>query len=244
MKVSEFLSLLEAEGEKEEKGTGLGMEAYGVSGATVAPELDVGEVGTDEYIYVDPSDRKNVMSWMICRDLVRTYGQSFMLRGEAYLSVNLLASMFILAGINVLIVGGVEHHWWDVVQLMFYMLVLTRTVVATALSVAELNELVIEHREIIRAAKVRMCGGGDGSGGGSAEDVRQSVMFLNVVDELIETREQTANPHKIFGIPATKQVVQSYLGIIGSGLFFAAQTFITSSSGYGADGMYVAGVAG
>ncbi|GMH79619.1 hypothetical protein TrLO_g104, partial [Triparma laevis f. longispina] len=191
VKVSEFLSLLEAEGEKGEKGMGLGMEAYGVSGATVAPELDVGEVGTDEYIYVDPSDRKNVMSWMICRDLVRTYGQSFMLRGEAYLSVNLLASMFILAGINVLIVGGVEHHWWDVVQLMFYMLVLTRTVVATALSVAELNELVIEHREIIRAAKVRMCGGGDGSGGGSAEDVRQSVMFLNAVDELIETREQT-----------------------------------------------------
>jgi len=150
--------------------------------------------------------------------------------------------MFILAGINVLIVGGVEHHWWDMVQMVFYMLVLTRTVVATALSVAELNELVIEHREIIRAAKVRMCGGGeDSEGGGSNEDLRQSVMFLNAVDELIETREQTANPHKIFGIPATKQVVQSYLGIIASGLFFAAQTFVTSSSGYDVNGKYIAG---
>ena len=78
VKVSEFLSLLEGEKVEVEKGTGTGV------GASVAPEVevDMGLEGADEYIYVDPSDRKNVMSWMICRDLVRTYGQSFMLRGE------------------------------------------------------------------------------------------------------------------------------------------------------------------
>jgi len=82
VKVSEFLSLLE--GEKGD-GNGNGL------GASVTPEVEVdvevGLEGADEYIYVNPSNRKNVMSWMICRDLVRTYGQSFMLRGEVRRSV-------------------------------------------------------------------------------------------------------------------------------------------------------------
>jgi len=53
----------------------------------VEVDVEVGLEGADEYIYVNPSNRKNVMSWMICRDLVRTYGQSFMLRGEVRRSV-------------------------------------------------------------------------------------------------------------------------------------------------------------
>jgi len=69
-------------------------------------------------------------------------------------------------------------------------------------------------------------------------------MFLNALDELIETREETADPHKIFGFPATKQIVKSYLGLLGSGVFYAVQTFITSSASYNGDGKFVAGADG
>ena len=58
------------------------------------------------------------------------------------------------------------------------------------------------------------------------------------LDELIETREVESDPHKILGIPASSQVIQSYLYLIGSGLFFAFQTFITSDVTNGPDGLF------
>ena len=61
------------------------------------------------FVYVDPTNRENVLTWTMCRNIVRVYGRSFMLRGEAYVSVDLIGSVLLLAGLNVLIVGGVEH---------------------------------------------------------------------------------------------------------------------------------------
>ena len=34
------------------------------------------------FIYVDPKNRTNVLTWTMCRNIVRVYGRSFMLRGE------------------------------------------------------------------------------------------------------------------------------------------------------------------
>ena len=48
-----------------------------------------------------------------------------------------------------------------------------------------------EHREILRVAKVNMLGAEDGE-----VDV-QSLQFLNAIDELIQTREQEADPHMV-----------------------------------------------
>ena len=85
------------------------------------------------YIFVDPANRNNVLAWTMCRNIIRVYGRAFMLRGEAYLSIDLIASLFLLACINVLLVGGVEHHIWDIGQLSVMMMALAQTVVLTSL---------------------------------------------------------------------------------------------------------------
>lgn len=126
---------------------------------------------------------------------MRVYGRPFMLRGEAYLSIDLMASLFLLATVNVLVLGGVEHNVWEVVQIFWLMFALVQTVVMTSLSVAELNTQVTEHREILRSAKVEILGSGK-----DVDD--KALMFLDAIDDLIETREQDADPHKIFGFAA------------------------------------------
>ena len=186
------------------------------------------------FVYVDPTNRENVLTWTMCRNIVRVYGRSFMLRGEAYVSVDLIGSVLLLAGLNVLIVGGVEHYVWDIVCLLYLLIVYVKMVVECSLSVAELNDLVTEHREILRTAKVNMLGAE-----GPLDD--RSLKFLDAIDELIQTREQEADPHKIFGFPANHSIIQTYLGLMGSGIFFAAQTFITSSATYDSTGKFVPG---
>ncbi|GMI08624.1 hypothetical protein TrLO_g12637 [Triparma laevis f. longispina] len=101
------------------------------------------------------------------------------------------------------------------------------------MSIAELNDQVTEHREILRACKVKV------EGDTSTPLNTRALKFLSVLDELIETREVESDPHKILGIPASSQVIQSYLYLIGSGLFFAFQTFITSDVTYGPDGLFI-----
>ena len=170
----------------------------------------------------------------MCRNIVSTYGRSFMLRGEAYISVDLVCSILTLAAINILIVGGVEHYVWDVVSLLYMLFLFVIKVVNAPLSVAELNDMVTEHREILRTAKVNILGA-------EGEIDQRSLDFHHAIDDLIQTREQEADPHKIFSFPAKHSILQTYLGLVGSGIFFAAQTFLTSSATYkfNSQGKYV-----
>jgi len=110
----------------------------------------------DTFVYLNPGNVNNVNSWVMCRNVIRVYGQSFMKRGEAYLTISLLSTVLLLAILCLLIVGGVKHFATDIILLMFILGVRCYGVVQTSLSVSKLNELVTEHREIIRAAKVHL----------------------------------------------------------------------------------------
>ena len=247
------LFLVEEKSEEKPKNKGFNLWGAQIAVETETPEISEdpeneaakaagrrGEFFNSEpqgYVYINPAHHHNVLTWTMCRNIIRVYGRSFMLRGEAYLSVDLMASLICLAAINVLIVGGVEHYIWDSVILLIFIFHYAYMVIETSLSVADLNDLVTEHREILRLAKVNILG----TSGIAADD--KSIQFLSAIDELIETREQEADPHKIFGFPANRTIVQTYLGIIGSGLFFAAQTFITSDATYDSSGKFVPGVA-
>ena len=58
---------------------------------------------------------------------------------QAYISVDLIASVVLVAAINLLIVGGVEHYIWDIVVLSYLLFFYAKMVVECSLSVAEVR---------------------------------------------------------------------------------------------------------
>jgi hypothetical protein len=115
----------------------------------------------------------------------------FALAGEAYLTINVITSAFAVATINVLLVGGVNHFIWDQVCLLYLLCLRVAAVIQTGLSTSKLNDQVLQHREIIRAAKVKLLSERPDISVGS-----RALAFLTALDDLIETREEQADPHR------------------------------------------------
>ncbi|GMH77242.1 hypothetical protein TL16_g07343 [Triparma laevis f. inornata] len=95
----------EEEGEGEEKTDKPGPPVPDVE-APSPSQID--KETLEMHIYINPNSIKDIQTWGMCRNIVRVYGQSFMLCGEGYLSINLVSTILILLIMNILVVGALS----------------------------------------------------------------------------------------------------------------------------------------
>ena len=200
------------------------------------------ETNNSKNIYLDLRKRKNVFAWMNLRNVLRSFGETYLYRIESYTSILVFFSLFCVVILNLIAWTEIRHH----ISTIYIIVVIITTISGISLyaifKAIKLQSLSQIHRDYVRneifiieeeISELEERGGSD-----KIKELKSSKNLLQQADQNINYKEFIFKPTTIMGYSANSGVIGSVLGVVITGCLFAIQGFVSTGIEYDALGWF------
>ena len=196
----------------------------------------------DPYVYIDIKKPGNVFAWMICRKTLRSFGEIFYLRIQAYTSILLSYAILCVLFLNVIAWTQTRHHVSTIWLLIIIVFSISAVCVFAISKATKLQTLSSDQRDQVQKElfflEKELMDAENADKTLEFKQFSQAKVLLQQVDESINFHELIHKPTKVMGYAATQNVIGSALGIILTGFVLAVEGFSGSGISYDLNGWF------
>ena len=194
-------------------------------------------VANNRHIFIDLQRRANVFGWMNVRKVLRSFGDAFYLRIQAYTSILIFYSLFCIGILNLIVWTEMRHHISTIYVIAMIITIISGISLFAIYKAIKLQSLSEEHRDFVRNQlfileeeiwELKL------SDADSARiiDLQSAKALLEQVDESIHYKELVYKPTTILGYAANNGIIGSIMGLVITGCLFAIQGFTSTGISY------------
>ena len=200
-------------------------------------------VSNNEFIFLDLQKRKNVFAWMNIRNVLRSFGESYLYRIESYTSILVFYSLFCVAVLNLIVWTEMRHHISTIYLITVIIATIAGISIYSIFKAIKLQSLSQKHRDFVRneifIIEEEICELQDQSASEiKIKELISAKSLLSQVDENINYKELIYKPTTIMGYSANPSVIGSVLGLVLTGCLFAVQGFVSTGIEYDLSGWF------
>ncbi len=197
----------------------------------------------DKKIFIDLHKRKNVFAWMNMRNVLRSFGESYLYRIESYTSILVFYSLFCVAILNLIVWTEMRHHISTIFLIGVIIITISGISIYSIFKAIKLQSLSEKHRDFIRneifIIEEEICEIEQTSENkDKLSELKNARALLNQVDQNINYKELIYKPTTILGYAANSSVIGSVLGLVLTGCLFAVQGFVSTEIVYDISGWF------
>ena len=196
----------------------------------------------DKYVYIDIKQPGNVFAWMISRKTLRSFGEVFYLRIQAYTSILLSYAILCVLFLNLIAWTQMRHHVSTIWLLIITVVAISSICIFAISKATNLQTLSSDQRDQVQKElfflEKELMDADDAANTLEFKQIRYAKVLLQQVDESINFHELVHKPTKVMGYPATHNVIGSALGIILTGFVLAVEGFSGSGIAYDLNGWF------
>ncbi len=196
----------------------------------------------DAQVFVDLKRSANVFAWMLCRKVLRSFGEAYYQRIQAYTSILLGYAICCVLFLNLIGWTQMRHHVSTIWLLLLIIGIISSICVFAISKATKLQGLAADQRSQVQAELLflekELADLPTGTPEAKREELLSAKALLRQVDESIHYEELIHRPVRVMGHPATHNVIGSALGIILTGFVLAAEGFAGSGIAYDAQGWF------
>ena len=194
-------------------------------------------------IFINLQKRINVFGWMNIRNVLRSFGETYLYRIESYTSILVFYSLLCVAILNLIVWTEMRHHISSVYLIVAIITCISGISIYSIFKAIKLQSLSQKHRDFIRneifiieeeISEIKEKDVNDSK----LEDLKAAKDLLMQVDENINFKELIYKPTTIMGYSANPGVIGSVLGLVLTGCLFAVQGFVSTGIEYDASGWF------
>jgi len=194
-------------------------------------------------VFIDLKYPNNVFAWMNCRKTLRSFGEGYYQRTQAYTSMLLGYAFLCVIMLNAIMWGHMQHHVSTLYLICILVLSIAGISIASISKATRLQGLSRKHRDVIKKEiflhEKHLLELDPATQQGEAQELRHAKALLQQVDEMIHFQEEIYKPTRVLGQAATQNVVNSTLGFLVAGLIFAVEGFGGAGVVYNAAGWFL-----
>ncbi len=197
----------------------------------------------DKKIFIDLQKRANVFGWMNIRNVLRSFGETYLYRIESYTSILVFYSLTCVAILNLIVWAEMRHHISSIFLIVAIITCISGISIYSIFKAIKLQSLSQKHRDflrneifIIEQELSELENKGEDSL--RLKELRDAKNLLMQADENINFKELIYKPTTIMGYSANPGVIGSVLGLVLTGCLFAVQGFVSTGIEYNASGWF------
>ena len=180
---------------------------------------------------------------MNIRNVLRSFGETYLYRIESYTSILVFYSLLCVAILNLIVWTEMRHHISSVYLIVAIITCISGISIYSIFKAIKLQSLSQKHRDFIRneifiieeeISEIKEKDVNDSK----LEDLKAAKDLLVQVDENINFKELIYKPTTIMGYSANPGVIGSVLGLVLTGCLFAVQGFVSTGIEYDASGWF------
>ena len=103
-----------------------------------------------QYIFLDLRKRKNVFAWMSLRNVLRSFGETYLYRIESYTSILVFFSLFCVIILNLIAWTEIRHHISTIYIIGVIILTISGISLYAIFKAIKLQSLSQIHRDYVR----------------------------------------------------------------------------------------------
>jgi multisubunit Na+/H+ antiporter MnhG subunit len=191
----------------------------------------------NRHIFIDLQRRANVFGWMNARKVLRSFGDAFYLRIQAYTSILIFYSLFCIGILNLIVWTEMRHHISTIYVIAMIITIISGISLFAIYKAIKLQSLSEEHRDFVRNQlfileeeiwELKL----SGADNGRIIDLQSAKALLEQVDQSIHYKELIYKPTTILGYAANNGIIGSVMGLVITGCLFAIQGFTSTGISY------------
>ena len=196
-----------------------------------------------KYIFLDLRKRKNVFAWMSLRNVLRSFGETYLYRIESYTSILVFFSLFSVIILNLIAWTEIRHHISTIYIIGVIILTISGISLYAIFKAIKLQSLSQIHRDYVRneifiieeeISELEEEGNLE-----KIKELQSSKNLLQQADQNINYKEFIFKPTTIMGYSANSGVIGSVLGVVITGCLFAIQGFVSTGIEYDSFGWFL-----
>jgi hypothetical protein len=194
-------------------------------------------------IFIDLQKRVNVFAWMNIRNVLRSFGETYLYRIESYTSILVFYSLISVAVLNLIVWTEMRHHISTIYLIVALITCISGISIYSIFKAIKLQSLSQKHRDFIRneifiiEEEISELQNID-TDSSKLKDLKSAKDLLVQVDQNINFKELVYKPTTIMGYSANPGVIGSVLGLVLTGCLFAVQGFVSTGIEYDAAGWF------
>jgi hypothetical protein len=197
----------------------------------------------DSRIFIDLQKRVNVFAWMNIRNVLRSFGESYLYRIESYTAILVFYSLFCVGILNLIVWTEMRHHISTIYLIVAIIVCISGISIYSIFKAIKLQSLSQKHRDFIRneifIIEEEICElEEENTNDDRLNDLKSSKNLLTQVDANINYKELIYKPTTIMGYSANPGVIGSVLGLVLTGCLFAVQGFVSTGIEYDTAGWF------
>ena len=194
-------------------------------------------------IFIDLQKRVNVFAWMNIRNVLRSFGETYLYRIESYTSILVFYSLICVAILNLIVWTEMRHHISTIYLIVAIITCISGISIYSIFKAIKLQSLSQKHRDFIRneifIIEEEISELQDSEiDTSSLKDLKSAKDLLVQVDQNINFKELIYKPTTIMGYSANPGVIGSVLGLVLTGCLFAVQGFVSTGIEFDAAGWF------
>ena len=180
---------------------------------------------------------------MNIRNVLRSFGESYLFRIESYTSILVFYSLFCVAVLNLIVWTEMRHHISTIYLITVIIATIAGISIYSIFKAIKLQSLSQKHRDFVRneifIIEEEICELQDQSASEiKIKELISAKSLLSQVDENINYKELIYKPTTIMGYSANPSVIGSVLGLVLTGCLFAVQGFVSTGIEYDLSGWF------
>ena len=198
-------------------------------------------VPSEGHLFIDLQDPNNVFSWMNCRQVIRSFGEPYYLRIQAYTSILLSYAFLSVITLNIIAWVGMRHHISSIILIFAIIIGISAISFVSIARATQLQSLSRVHRGLVKKNILlleRRLTDIDKEQKDLCAHLKAAKDMLAEVDEAIHFHEEIHKPTRVMGQAATQNVINSTLGLLAAGLIFAVEGFSGANFNYDMTGWF------
>ena len=194
-------------------------------------------------IFIDLQKRVNVFGWMNIRNVLRSFGESYLYRIESYTSILVFYSLICVAILNLIIWTEMRHHISSIYLIVAIITCISGISIYSIFKAIKLQSLSQKHRDFIRneifiiEEELSELQEKD-TNHSRLKDLKAAKALLMQADENINFKELIFKPTTILGYSANPGLIGSVLALVLTGCLFAVQGFVSTGIEYDTSGWF------
>ena len=196
-----------------------------------------------KYIFLNLRKRKNVFAWMSLRNVLRSFGETYLYRIESYTSILVFFSLFCVIILNLIAWTEIRHHISTIYIIGVIILTISGISLYAIFKAIKLQSLSQIHRDYVRneifIIEEEISELEEEGNLGKIKELQSSKNLLQQADQNINYKEFIFKPTTIMGYSANSGVIGSVLGVVITGCLFAIQGFVSTGIEYDSFGWFL-----
>ncbi|MBN93998.1 MAG: hypothetical protein CL928_07980 [Deltaproteobacteria bacterium] len=195
------------------------------------------------HVFVDLKHADNVFAWMNCRKTLRSFGEAYYHRTQVYTSILLGYAFLCMLVLNAIVWGQMEHHVSTIYLIAMLVLSIATISMVSITKATRLQALSRKHRDVIKREvflhEKHLLELDATTQKDEVDELQHAKALLQQVDEMIHFQEEIYKPTTVLGQAASQNVVNSTMGVLLAGLFFAVEGFSSALIEYDTLGWFL-----